>query len=151
MVLNIRKGNVVSPYAPKNRKASQEVSLMLYKKHNKRCFHCKKKLRWLNRGEDRPTSDHLYSKNDIRRALSDEHVLSCWRCNQDRNNEENWRIFRDYNISMFPYAIKNNDSRYDFELLTNGHLKINGMYADKYFDNSHILNMVKFLFELSLT
>lgn len=72
------------------------------KKQKGRCAYCSIKLdpnKIAFNGvqtDDMATVEHIYSKLDIRRYLSEKKVVTCYKCNNDKYSVDQAKIFSDY-------------------------------------------------------
>lgn len=88
----------------KNRKL-----VRLYKKHKGKCYYCNCLTFLQESGSDgyqtdkSATIEHIYSRVDIRRFLKSKLVLSCFKCNNGKNEVDGDEIFNNgvYQNSMY--------------------------------------------------
>lgn len=98
------KVSIKAPYDPAVRSGvpTRKLKMRLFKKYKSICFYCgiKTIIQHRNLTQNYPantaTVEHLYSKFDMRRALSKKTVLSCLKCNAKKAKDDGNIIFDGY-------------------------------------------------------
>lgn len=93
----------ISPFGTCRSKKLRNRRIRLYKNKKGKCYYCGTTTILDLSGElnNKPihnlaTIDHKYFRWDIRRALSEENVLSCWMCNQIKNDNDNGKMWHGF-------------------------------------------------------
>lgn len=98
-----------SVYASRNRNSGglRSLKFKLSRHFNRMCFYCGVKTLMSKAGavkisDNSATVDHTYWKWDMRRRLSNETVLCCWKCNKEKwaKDEENFYSGYDYRLTF---------------------------------------------------